>query len=51
MYLQQQPSTCLLAFFLCSANPPSGIEEEAAENGVAKPVTYISGFEIQLLSV
>ena len=37
----------MLIFIIHSANPPSGIEDETAENGVPKPVTQ--GFEVQLL--
>lgn len=29
----------MLVFVACSANPPSGIEDETPENGVPKPVT------------
>uniref|UniRef100_A0A8D1XD05 Pre-mRNA 3'-end-processing factor FIP1 n=1 Tax=Sus scrofa TaxID=9823 RepID=A0A8D1XD05_PIG len=35
--LQKSNTRHVLVFVVCSANPPSGIEDETAENGVPKP--------------
>lgn len=39
--LQKSNTRHVLVFVVCSANPPSGIEDETAENGVPKPVTRL----------